>query len=358
MTTTVLYSFNKRSYEAKVWESEIASAGDARVRFVPFNHDRYLDPGRYVRAQLLDNLYYANDPGLGRMYRDLLAAMVAERADVLVVDTCPPYHPEFLLGLPAYKVLRIADGPLSAYDRDFAYLHAYDHVLYHSPAYSRDLGMKEKLRYCGAKRADLWPLAAFDGFRHPGVGEDELFSGERDVDVVFVGALHPNKMPLIARVKKAFGRRMRLHGLGGWKKNLYFNAVHGFPGWVRPIPSDSFAALYRRTKIGINLHNRGKYTVGNYRMFDLPANGAMQISDGGEYLGAFFEPGEEIVGFDGADDLVDKVRFYLEHGAERERIARNGHRRVLRDHTFRERMRQAGEMILRGMAGAGTGAAT
>ena len=55
--------------------------------------------------------------------------------------TAFPYHPEFLRTIPQYKFLRTSDGPLAAYDRDFAYVHAYDPVLYHSPAYSRDLGI-------------------------------------------------------------------------------------------------------------------------------------------------------------------------------------------------------------------------
>lgn len=357
MTLKVLYSFNKKGYEARVWESEIASAGDGSIRFLPFNHERYLNPRTYVRAQLLDHLYFENHPGLLAMYRDLSHALDSFGADVLMVDTCPPYHPEFLLTLPQYKVLRIADGPLTAYDRDFAYLHAYDHILYHSAAYSRDFGMAEKLRYCGAKRADLWPLCTFDGFRSPEASESEIFEADRDIDVAFIGAIHPNKMPLIAKVKKAFGRRMKLNGMGGWKKNLYFNVMYGFPGLVRPIPSESFASVYRRTKIGINVHNRGKYTTGNYRLFDLPANGAMQISDGDEFLGDFFEVGKEIVGYRDADDLIDKIRYYLSHEEERRRIALNGYRRVMRDHRLETRMLEVGALIRAGMRAAGRGVA-
>ena len=39
-------------------------------------------------------------------------------------------------------------------------------------------------------------------------------------------------------------------------------------------------SAFRYAKIGFNVHNRGDYTVGNYRMFELPANGAMQIMSG------------------------------------------------------------------------------
>jgi spore maturation protein CgeB len=275
----------------------------------------------------------------------------ATSADVLLVDNCPPYQPDYLRRLPVYKVLRTADGPLSAYDRDIPYVHAYDHVLYHSPAYSRDMGMAEKLAYAGARRADFWPLALFDAAFDPSQTEETLFAQARDVDVAFVGALFPNKMPLLATVKKSFGSRCQLWGLTSLKKNLYFNAKHGLPGWVRPLPFDRYVPLYQRTRIGFNVHNRGEYTVGSYRLFDLPANGVMQISDGGPHLSAFFEPGEEIIAYENADDLVDKIRFYLAQEDERRRIAVNAYRRVMRDHRIRTRLHQAATLIASGMRG-------
>jgi len=335
----VIYSFNKAGFEENYWRRELDYKDDRHV-IIPFNHGHFIDPSRVIRAQLLDNLYYARDKNLLRLQGALTDMIEHSGADCLIVDNAMPYHPEFLKGLNIYKVLRTSDGPLSAYDRDFAYVHAYDHVLYHSPGYSRDLTMSEKLNYVGAKRADFWPLASFDALRDPSKTEDDLMDQERDIDVIFVGALFPNKMPALAKLKKALGRQLTLRGKSNLKANAYFNLRYGFPGWVRPIPFDQYVPLYQRAKIGINVHNRGKYTVGGYRFFDLPANGVMQISDGEEYLSAFYKEGEEIVGYGSFDELVDKVRYYLDHPAARERIARAGYRRVMNDHLIKTRLQQ------------------
>ena len=345
----IIYSFNKKGFEADYWAREIAAAATHQCEFIPFNHDAYLDQGLYIRAQLLDNLYYQGHQGLKRMYADIEKKIQETNADVLLVDNCPPYHPDFLCKLDIYKVLRIADGPLSAYDRDFAYLHAYDHVLYHSPAYSKDMGMEEKLRYCGAKMVDFWPLGSFQALCDSSKTVSNILSAKRDIDVIFIGALHLNKMPLLARVKKALGGRLRLHGLANLKKNIYFNVKYGFPGWVTPVSFPDYVSLYQRSKIGINVHNRGDYTVGSYRMFDLPANGVMQISDGGPYLEQFFVPGEEIVSYGDADDLVDKIKYYLVRDEERERIAINGFKRVQKDYKIATLLRNAGDLIQKGM---------
>ncbi len=341
----ILYSFNKRGAEAAFWKSEIAAASDQSVTFVPFNHDPYVSTASYLRAQQLDNLYYARDPGLMRLYADVKALVRDERIDVLVVDTCPPYHPDWLRTLSVFKTLRIADGPISAYDRDFAYAHAYDLVLYHSPAYSRDMCMEDKLRYIGARKVAFWPLGVFDAAFDSRLSEERLLALKRDINVVFVGALHVGKMPFLAQVKKALGPSCRIHGLASLKKNLYFNLRYGMPGWVRPIHQSAYVSLYHRAKLGFNLHNRGKYTVGSYRLFELPANGVMQLSDGDEHLGAFFSEGDEIRSYRDADDLIDKIRYYLQHDVQRERIARNAYRRVMRDYRIGHLLHRAAGLI-------------
>lgn len=341
----ILYSYNKRGFEAAYWKHEIGAASTSDIRFLLFNHDPYLDPDRYLRAQLLDNLYYAQNDNLLRMYADLKTQIHKERPHVLLVDNCHPYHPEFLRTLDLYKVIRTTDGPATAYDRDFAYLHAYDHVLYHSPAYSRDLTMAQKLDYCGAKRHTFWPLALFDAFCRSEQNEEQVFAGARDIDVIFVGALYLDKMPFLAAIRKAFGRRFQIHGLATWKKNLYFNLKYRAPAWVSPIRFEDYVPLYRRARIGVNAHLRGKYTVGNYRMFDLPGNGVMQITDGSEYVSSFYVPGREVETYEDADEVIRKIDHYLTHPKECEAIAREGYRRAMADHRIGKRLRDLREVL-------------
>lgn len=345
----ILYSYNKRGFEAEYWEREIASASTGEFRFIPFNHDPYLDPQRYARAQLLDNLYFDRHPDLLRLYADVRSLIDGRRINVLVVDNYFPYHPEFLRSLPVYRVLRTTDGPVCAYDRDFAYLHAYDHVLYHSTAYSAELSMAEKLRYCGARQADFLPLGLFEVAYRAGIDETTIFAHERDIDVIFIGRLHRGKMDFLARIKRALGPRLRMHGLTSPLRNVYWNMKFGFPGWIRPARFDEYVPLYQRAKIGFNVHNRGDYTVGSYRLFDLPGNGVMQISDGGRQLDDFFRVGEEVERYAGVDDLIDRIRFYLANDAERQRIALNGFRRVHAEYRYAAVMQRAGQLIRAGM---------
>lgn len=324
----ILYSYNKSGFEAKYWNQELKIANCEDFEIVPFNHGNYVDVSKILRAQLLDNLFYQNDKDILSLYKILSEIISQEKIEALVVDNCFPYHPEFLATLNVFKVIRTTDGPVAAYDRDFAYVHSYDLVLYHSPAYSQHLTYAQKLNQLRVSAHEFWPFASFRSMRAPDLTADNLFEHERDIDVIFVGALHFDKMPLLAQLKKRLGTRFRFNGLSNIKRNIYFNIKYGFPGWVSPIAGDEHSKLYRRAKIGINIHNRGKFTVGSYRMFDLPANGVLQISDGGEYLDSFFKVGSEILNYGSVDELIDLIDFYLQNEALRNEIALQGFKRA------------------------------
>jgi spore maturation protein CgeB len=341
----IIYSYNKNPTEAIYWEKEIRGASGPDAEFIPFNHGRFLDPFEYRRAQLLDDLYDRNDPRLLRMYAALQETIREQQADVLLADNCFPYHPEFLRPLKIFKVQRTTDGSLAAYDRDFAHLHAYDYVLYYGPGYSRHIDMKEKLSYCRAYEADLLPLGSFDALCDRSKTADTILQHERDIDVIFIGSLHVLKMAFLARIKKRFGAKFVLRGLSSVKRNVYFNARHGFPGWITPIEVSEYAPLYQRAKIGINFHIRDEYAVGNYRLFDLPANGVMQISDGGELLDRLFRVGEEVVPYGKDDDICQIIEHYLNNDEERRRVALGGFERVNREYRVDTLLRKAAVLI-------------
>ena len=76
------------------------------------------------------------------------------------------------------------------------------------------------------------------------------------------------------------------------------------------------------------------------RLFEATGVGSLLITDEKDNLSEFFEVGKEIVTYGDADELVDKIRFYLAHEEKRSRIARAGQERTLREHTYLHRMRE------------------
>lgn len=83
------------------------------------------------------------------------------------------------------------------------------------------------------------------------------------------------------------------------------------------------------------------------RHFEIPACGGFAITSKADDLKNFYKPGEEMVIYDGPDDLADKLRYYLEHDDEREKIVRAGYERTIRDHTYEKRFREIFDRIFK-----------
>jgi spore maturation protein CgeB len=107
--------------------------------------------------------------------------------------------------------------------------------------------------------------------------------------------------------------------------------------------------MYRvlaQSRIAVNRH--GDVASGyaaNMRMFEATGVGALLVTESATNLPDFFEPGREVVAYDGVDDLVEKIRHFLEHDKERRRIAAAGQRRTLTEHTYGHRIKQLAGML-------------
>jgi spore maturation protein CgeB len=84
--------------------------------------------------------------------------------------------------------------------------------------------------------------------------------------------------------------------------------------------------------------NEDTYTTRN---FQIPAMRTFMLSEYTPDLASLFEEGKEAEFFRSQDELLDKIRYYLQHDSEREEIAHNGHKRLLADgHDVVSRARQ------------------
>ncbi|MBN8548853.1 MAG: glycosyltransferase [Deltaproteobacteria bacterium] len=115
----------------------------------------------------------------------------------------------------------------------------------------------------------------------------------------------------------------------------------------RRLTPEEYVKIFNSTDININLHSSaerdGVDPFGDFlnpRTFELAAAGAFQLVDERSLLTESFVPGKEIATFKDATDLKEKIAYYLAHPEERRKIAEAGRERVLREHTYFERMRE------------------
>jgi spore maturation protein CgeB len=105
-----------------------------------------------------------------------------------------------------------------------------------------------------------------------------------------------------------------------------------------PVYGSNMYNLFRNSKIVLNYHIgvAGNY-AGNMRMFEVTGMGSCLLTDNKKNINDLFSPGNEVVVYDNPDDCISKVKWLLEHEDERQKIARAGQEKTLKNHTVEKR---------------------
>jgi hypothetical protein len=180
----------------------------------------------------------------------------------------------------------------------------------------------ERLRQAGIEAATWLPLASDPEIhRRHDVG--------KEYDIAFVGHVFP-------------GPRAELLGL----------LVKRFPGhFIGQAYLDEMARIYSASRV---VFNRSIGNDVNMRVFEALACGSLLVTNDltENGLGELFRDGEHLVTYRSAEELIEKVAYYLEHEEERERIAAAGRAEVIAKHTYRHRVERMLTQIANGVHGA------
>jgi len=103
--------------------------------------------------------------------------------------------------------------------------------------------------------------------------------------------------------------------------------------------------IFHASKINLN------FTIPNIidgtplRIMDILASGGFCLTTGREDLLRLFKNGRELVVFEGKEDLLRKVDYYLEHDTERIRIAQAGQEAVMKKHSYKVRLKEMFQVL-------------
>lgn len=177
----------------------------------------------------------------------------------------------------------------------------------------------------------------------PGVFHKEcIMMSQRRVgyDIVFTGSRqyhpeYPYRTQLVDFLKDTYGRRFLHIGNDG-----EVSQRRGLP--LNQIYADAKIAVGDTLNIDFNY----PYYFSD-RLTEQAGRGAFQIFPNIKGVEDLYVNGEEIVLYEhgNLEDLKQKINYYLDHPAEREKIRRAGFERTKRDHTYRERWKTIIELL-------------
>ncbi len=272
----------------------------------------------------LDGLWRRGDRRLMQLYSDL--EKKASEVDVIVLFNGANLHPEFLERLSTFNAYMCFDDPESS---DILSKPVAKHF---DACFVANIASVDQYRSWGCQNVFFRPFGFFASHVDFRIGSEQIRSNEKDIDACLFCE------------RTTSWRSERLEYL-----EEHIAGLHGRGrGWPLGYVSDEeVLEIYRRSRIGINLHN----STGpiNFRTYTLPANGVMQICDNKYFLGQIFDLGTEVVGYNEIEEVPDLVRFYLLNDEARIRIATAGYERAHRDYNeivvWRRQMQQIAGLL-------------
>jgi hypothetical protein len=256
----------------------------------------------------LDRRWREGDPNLLEMYSSLLEYV--QNSDVLILYNGANLHPEFVKLLHILKVYTAGDDPestdiLTKPIARFFNIHLINNI-----------ACLQMYRDWGLKQVHFWPLGSLNTIDElADINEENIRDlTKRTTPIIFCGGYTSWRYERMQKLIKSFPSA--------------FVAGQGMPQGY--ISSDELAKRYRGSQIGWNLHN----STGpiNFRTYDLPSYGVMQICDNKKTLGEIYQLNKEVIGFDTIDECIELTKYYQDSPEEQRDIALAGWQRWEKDY--------------------------
>lgn len=266
--------------------------------------------------------------------------------------------------LEAFGVPQVHHMPMAAPDRDYdrtpltpeAARHAVSFVggqntSYFTPQNRSPASSLLAGTFAQAARADMPDVCFYDiffdlfGFGDPPSRDEPLETRMRKAQEYYQHKLFYNASLCIKQrerfvvfLKRKLGDTFALYG-ERWDR------TYGLP-CQPPMPSyDDYLNHFRTTAINLNFVNGNSDSGLNMRHFEITAAGGFLLCYHQPEIEDLFAVGRECDTFHNEQELLEKIRFYLEQPQRRIDIAAAGQRRTLSQHLYSHRLRSMLDIV-------------
>lgn len=297
---------------------------------IQFDDRQHIIPGRLrSKSRLLNRL------DLNIINRKLINLALAKKPQLVIVTG------GYRINSRSIKILRDSGIVTVLWTTDAP--RGFENIIVAAPFYDyifcQGTEAIELLNKAGMKDVRWLPMACDPEHHRPvRLPKDEI--KKYGSDIAFVGSNYPNRLDLFENLK---GFDIAIWG-PGWevlpKNSILREHIRG--GALRP---EEWRKVYNASKIILAPHycdpdNKVFVHQISPRIFEAMACGAFVLSDYQKDVFSLFMDGEHLVGFKTADELTEKIQYYLHHSDEREKIANRGRKVVLKKHRYVNRIEE------------------
>ncbi|PIR08154.1 hypothetical protein COV53_04565 [Candidatus Gottesmanbacteria bacterium CG11_big_fil_rev_8_21_14_0_20_37_11] len=167
---------------------------------------------------------------------------------------------------------------------------------------------------------------------------------KRIYDVTFIGSFslyHHDRIQLLEEIANQIPIDIWGSGVNFLSKNSVLRKRYHGEAWG----IDMYDVL-SKSKIVVNKHlDIAGDWANNMRLFETTGMGTMLMTDNKMNLNELFEIDKEIIAYENSSDLIKKIKYYLHHDGEREKIAQNGQMRTCKEHSYKRRMKELIQIV-------------
>jgi spore maturation protein CgeB len=191
----------------------------------------------------------------------------------------------------------------------------------------------DEIKQIGCHRVDYLPFAYHPELHFVESPENAEERERFSCDIVFVGGADRDRLPFItALLRQRF--QVALYG-GYWER---YPATRPYTRGHTDITS--LRKAISAASVSLCLVRRANRDGHVMRSFEIPAmGGCMLTEDTTEHRELFGAEGETVVYFSTIDEMLNKLRWLLDHPVERQRLATAAHQRITGGgNTYRDRL--------------------
>ena len=173
-------------------------------------------------------------------------------------------------------------------------------------------------------------------------GQFSEYGRRKDINFSFAGSIYGERNSACRYLRRkaglvCFGRGSRMVRLG----LPYFRGAFKCP-WLSgtALEIQGVYDVWNRSRISytpLEACTGRKVLQIKGRIFEMGLSGTMVLCEQSLLLERYYQPGREIVTFEGLEECAEKARWYVTHELERVRIARNYRDRTLAEHMWKHR---------------------
>jgi spore maturation protein CgeB len=181
--------------------------------------------------------------------------------------------------------------------------------------------LQEPILKAGAKRFEYLPCGYDPKLHYPvkvSAEQKEIFGS----DIAFVGTYDEER--------KSWLNQLLDYDLKIWGNSWEKAGKNLQKKWQkREVVGEDFSKVCNSAKILLNFLRKQNGSAHNMRTFEIPACGGFELATRTEEHVGFFKEGKEMDFFSSPGELKQKIDFYLANPELREKIAGEGHKKVM-----------------------------